>query len=246
MTEYKKGYIDRDFDAEPFASVVPAYSGRIYPRSDWRELLELQKQHRTSPLDHFLSAGCTVLNQRNTNFCWCAGVTGAVQVAYAMQGVDPVPHLSHTYPAALGMKFRNKGSWGINAVRFINEYGLPTVEHYPEGVISRSKTQGDAVKASASKHSIVTFEEIESRNFDAAISTLLCPIAPSPVSCGFSWWGHLVFAAAAVYRNGEWGVEIVNSWSDKWKNKGRTQLFGAKAVAHEYIAVRAAEVTASE
>jgi len=246
VSEYQRGYIDRDFDAEPFASVVPAYSGRIYPRSQWRELLELQKKNKTSPLDHFLSGNCKVLDQKKTNYCWCAGVTGAVQVAYAIQGVDPAPHLSHTYPAALGKKFANRGGWGMEAVRYINEFGLPTVDHYPQGVISRSKTQGEAVKASAAKHSIVAFEEIESRNFDAAISALLCPISPSPVSCGFSWWGHLVFAAAAVYSNGQWGLEIVNSWSDKWKNNGRTQLFGSKAVAHEYIAVRAAEVTSDE
>ena len=70
MSEYQRGYIDRDFDAAPFASVVPAYSGRIYPRSQWRELLELRKKNKTSPLDHFLSGNCKVLDQKKTNYYW--------------------------------------------------------------------------------------------------------------------------------------------------------------------------------
>ena len=46
-----RGFIDRDFKAEPFASRVPAYSGKVYPRDQWRDMIEEQEKRSCSPYD---------------------------------------------------------------------------------------------------------------------------------------------------------------------------------------------------
>ena len=79
MSEFGTGFIDRDFDAEPFASVVPEYSGEKYPRDVWRDMIREQDKRDCSPWHTFKSANCPILNQRSSNYCWCFGLVQGVR-----------------------------------------------------------------------------------------------------------------------------------------------------------------------
>ena len=96
MSEFGTGFIDRDFDAEPFASVIPEYSGQTYPRDVWREMISEQDKRKCSPYHAFRSAKCPIFSQAKTNYCWCFGLVQGVAVALAQSGYDESPplHLS--------------------------------------------------------------------------------------------------------------------------------------------------------
>jgi len=246
MDEGSKGYIERDFVEQPFGSVVKPYSRRTHARDTWKDLLDLQQQNKTSALDVMKSAGFRSYDQRNTNYCWSFGVCAPVAVAMARSGHDPIPHLSASYVAGRVKGWRNVGGWGMQAVEGLLKWGCPTTDVFPEASRNRRLADTPKVKASASLHSIVKFEEIESNNFDACISALLDPIDPAcGVSTAFNYWRHLVFACQACWhRTKGWGIVIQNSWGPKWGDQGRKELYGSKAIAHEMIAVRSAKVKA--
>lgn len=247
MSEYGTGFIDRDFDAEPFGSVVPEFSGETYPRDIWRDLIKEQDDCKCSPYDAFMSAKCPVLSQAKTNFCWAFGLVQGVAVALAQSGYDETPplHLSASYPAQLYKNYRNVGGWAMQAVSAVREYGIPVVQVFPEALISRSKSQKQDVKKSAQKYGIAEYEEIPSRDFAAAFSCLIAPDC-SPVTLGLSWWGHLVLGIKGVYdmKKG-YGILIVNSWGQRWSDDGMQVLWekgSRNCIAQEYVAIKSAKV----
>lgn len=247
MSEFGTGFIDRDFDAEPFASVIPEYSGQTYPRDVWRDMISEQDKRKCSPYHAFKSASCPILSQSRTNYCWCFGLVQGVAVALAQSGYDESPplHLSASYPAQLYKNYRNVGGWAMQAVQAVQKHGIPTVQVFPEALISRSQSNRSTVKKSAQKYGIAEYEEIPSRDFSTAFSALIAPDC-SPVTLGLSWWGHLVLGIKGVYEEGKgYGILIVNSWGKNWSGDG-TQVLWEKGsrncIAQEYVAVKSAKV----
>jgi len=247
VSKFGTGFIDRDFDAEPFGSVVPEYSGQTYPRDIWRDLIAEQDERKCSPFHAFRSAKCPVFFQAKTKYCWCFGVVQGVAVALAQSGYDESPplHLSASYPAQLYKGYRNVGGWAMQAVKAVQEHGIPTVQVFPEALISRSQSQRQSVKQSARKYGIAGYEEIPSRDFDTAFSSLVAPDC-SPVTLGLSWWGHLVLGIKGVYEQGKgYGILIVNSWGKKWSGDGMQVLWekgSRNCIAQEYVAIKSAKV----
>ena len=247
MSEYGTGFIDRDFIAEPFASVVPEFSGETYSRDTWRDLIKEQDERKCSPYHAFKSANCPILNQSKTNYCWCFGLIQGVAVALAQSGYDESPplHLSASYPAQLYKGYRNVGGWAMQAVKAVQDHGIPTVQVFQEALISRSHAQRSIVKKSAKKYGIAEYEEIPSRDFETAFSALIAPDC-SPVTLGLSWWGHLVLGIKGVYEEGKgYGILIVNSWGKNWSRDGMQVLWekgSRNCIAQEYVAVKSAKV----
>lgn len=247
MSVSGKGYIQRDWNSEPFASVVPAYSGHIYPRDIWIDMIMEQDKKKCSPYDVFKSAKLPVLNQKSLNYCWCFCLVQGVSIAIAKSGYDCVPplHLSASYPAQIYKSFSNVGGWAMQAVKACMENGIPTVDVFPEATLSKSKCLSEEVKKSAKQHSIAEYEECESGDFKTAFSALIAPDA-SCVTLGLSWWKHAVLGVKPVYdKNRGFGIMILNSWGSGWSNNG-TQVLWEKSrkgcVADEYVVVRSAKV----
>lgn len=247
MSEFGTGFIDRDFEEEPFGSVVPEYSGETYPRDIWRDLISEQDKRNCSPFHAFRSASCPIFSQAKTKYCWCFGLVQGVAVALAQSGYDESPplHLSASYPAQLYKNYRNVGGWAMQAVKAVQQHGIPTVQAFPEALISRSQSQRQSVKKSAQKYGIAQYEEIPSRDFSAAFSSLIAPDC-SPVTLGLSWWGHLVLGIKGVYEKGKgYGILIVNSWGKSWSGDGMQVLWekgSRNCIAQEYVSIKSAKV----
>lgn len=232
------GFELRDYGVNPLGSYAAQFSGTRIPRSDWDELIEMQDRNESSPWHVHKSNKLPILSQATLPYCWMYGTVAGVMNRYGAQGIEPVPHLSATGPAAQGKQWRKSGGWAGEAIKYIEQYGIPTVATWPDHAFDRSLANNREQQADAAKHKIVEFREIESRDFDMAVSALLSPFNPCPVTLGLAWWGHLVCGLRVVkIAPGKYGIVIVNSWTEKWGDRGYAVLTEEKAIAHEYVVI---------
>lgn len=239
---YARGYIPRDYRAVPEFSQYQEYTGKMYPKSDWVELIELQKENKTSPYDVHKHNKVPVLDQGRYGYCWMYGTVACVLNRYAAQGLDPVPALNAHGTAALVKNFRNQGGFGVEAAKGIQKFGIPEFKVWPKFSNDRSLQNKASVKANSKKHKLVTFEELPRNAFEAVMSALICPIDPVPLTLAYSDWRHLVGGMRAVYRGSgrslDFGIEFVNSWTERYGEKGYGTRWGKKAVPFESVVVR--------
>lgn len=234
---FSRGYVERDFQRHRFGSYAAAYSGPVFPRSKWDDLMKMQEDNQSSPDHHRIASKVPILDQNGLPYCWMYGLVGAIMTGYAQTG-QPVPHLSATCPAAQGKNWKEEGGWAGEAIEYVRKFGIPTLDVWPEHSMDRNLPKQDSVKRSASLHGIVEFLELPSQKFDVAMSALLDPKNPRPVTLGLMWWGHLVYGCKAVkIDRSTYGIKIANSWKASWESNGCAVLAESKATAHEYVAV---------
>lgn len=234
---FGRGYIKRDYSRFHEGFYAPRYSGPVYPRNQWDDLSKRQDDNESSP-DHWrLKAEQPILDQNGYGYCWAYGTVAAVMTAYAQTGMK-IPHLSATSVAAIAKNWRDQGGWAGEAIAQIQKDGIAELNVWPEHSVDRSLPGRSAVQESMKKHDVVEFLELPSQQFEIAMSVLLCPKNPRPITLGLMWWGHLVEGVKAVRidRN-TWGIKIVNSWKRSWGENGCAVLVESKATAHEYVAV---------
>lgn len=232
------GYIDRDYTLRPEGFYAPRFDKQqIYPRSKWPDLAKMQEDNQSSPLHIHKQADIPVLDQNGLPYCWFYGVTAGMMNRYAFSGIRPVPHLSATATAARGKNWKKEGGWGGEAIEYIEKYGVPTVDTWPEHAFDRRYLTHE-MELDSQRHGIVEFEELPSQNFEALVSCLLDPINPRPVTLGLSWWQHLVIALRARFDGRAVIIDFVNSWAPTWGDGGFGTLSENKAIAFEQIAVK--------
>lgn len=243
----KKGYEPRDWDEYPEFTMHLPYSGRVFPRKEWPELIRLQEKNETSPWHIHVGNKIPVRSQGRYGFCWCWGTVNCVLNRYAAQGIDPVPDLNAHATAAMIKRYRNKGGFAGEATRGIEKYGIPTRDVWPDHSMDKRLENKPEVIESCKKHKLVTFQEFPRDDFDAVVSCLLDPVDPSPCTLALSWWRHLVAGLQVVRRDdGVYGIKIVNSWGTQWGENGYGVLWGEKAIPFESIAVRSVKATTEE
>ena len=234
-----KGYEPRDYRAVPEFSAYPEFSGVRVPRSEWKARVEHLNATKSQPY-HWHRRYCKIQNQKSTPYCWMYGTVACMLNRYAMQGVGYVD-LSPFAIAYRGKNGAMRGGYGVEACRYIQEWGVPTKEYFPEHKKDMSLWNSPEVKNSASKHKLVEFQELGRNDFEGVVSALIGP-DPCPVTLALSWWGHLVAGLGVAFRGDEVGLIFANSWGDRYKEGGLDGgygiLWGHKAVPFEAVAVR--------
>ena len=217
---------------------LASFSGRRYPRSDWKELMQLQEKHESSPWHAWKSAGIALKNQKSSSWCWTFGVAGAMQNRYAQQGMGDT-HLSAASVAGPITGYdKDQGGWGQYAVEHIQEFGIATKSTWPELSVNRKLKGSRAVVNDRFQHDICDFEMFDTYDLDSVVSALICPINPVPVTVGYTWWGHLLFANRATFVDGQIALWAINSWGSDWNGDGTVKLLGEqKCRPYESIAI---------
>jgi len=221
-----KGYIPRDFERSPFGVAAPMAEVPLLSRDLWTDEIEAMEQSESRLTDIIKLAGIEVKNQGQTNYCWINGVTFAVEVTRAVQGLPYVP-LS---PASVGCKiknFRNLGGWGVEGLEYVIEHGIVPEEHWPPNAQQRKYDKAGSWEI-AEDFKVLEWMDVEGYNFDLIMTILIELRLPVPV--GFNWWGHLVCAVdPVVLGRRQFGYRIANSWGTGWGENGYGILTERKA-----------------
>lgn len=235
---FGSGHIERDYAKHGLGTYASPTKQKVYARTQWDDLIKRQDDFNTSPYHHHIASNVEILDQNGYPYCWMFGTVAGVMNRYAAQGL-PVPFLSATAPAAQGKNYRQQGGWAGEAIEYIGRFGIPTVKTWPQHSLDPSLARDHEQQLEAKMHGIVRFEEVPQQAFEVAMSVLLDPDNPAPVTLGLMWWGHLVCGLRAVkIARDEYGILIVNSWKKTWGEGGFKVLTESKATAHEYVAIR--------
>jgi hypothetical protein len=235
------GGMQRDYSSAPFGSASRPSKQFQYTfesdRNKLRDRIQKADENKTTPDDWRISSDVPILNQGQWGYCWFFGPTGAMMTCYAMTG-GVVPHLN-AFPTAYRIKNgRNEGGWGEEALRGIEQYGVVEESLWPGLEAKMSNWDRQEVKANAALHKVTESLELPRRDILALVSVLTDPKNPRPVTVGYDWWGHLIYAVRAGWKDGRFVIKIVNSWDETWGEKGCAWLTESKAIASEQIAIQ--------
>lgn len=237
------GLIPRDYKTDPVGCSAEPFSGEVIDRRLWPRKIAEQKNLNSSPLGVHRRNKVPILNQASFKYCWCFAIVAGVMNRYAFQGInDPVDELSATAVAAQGKKFRNVGGHCSEAVSYVQTFGIPTADVWPNSMSNRRLARKRKTKESASKRNIVKFTDLGD-DWDAAISCLLAE-TPVPVSFSLPWWRHAVLGLQVDYLEGRpptdpnsYELTFVNSYGVDYGIKGFGKLNGVRSQGQEFIAV---------
>ncbi len=178
----------------------------------------------------------TLITRRNgtvliSGNCWINSPVYIMEVCQVVSG-QPVTILSPASGGARIKNFRNVGGWGREAVQWIHENGINTVQEWPANAIDRRYLTSANI-AVAKTRRIVEFIELRPRDIKQLMSLLLRRI---PVSGGFNWWRHQVSLIDPMWLDGRPALRPRNSWGMSWGDEGYGVLQGSKMLPDDAVA----------
>lgn len=247
---YDQEQMERDMKANPRRSMQHWFGDapsqiKEKPESDWDGLYEEQEAQQSS-LEHVRMRGnhgqmVPALDQNGQGFCWNYSVTGGATILRASANL-PYVRLSGHANACLIKGFRDEGGWGALGLDYAMKNGIPTVDFWKEKSMSQSNNTPE-MRANALENKISEDWSDQAQSpYDrqltrGQLATLL--FANIPVVVDFNWWSHSVLALRWVrISKGNWGLLILNSWTDSWENKGMSILEGSHAKPDGAVGMR--------
>ena len=235
-----KGYIERDYAEVPEFSAYNEFAGDRIPRSEWKERIEHLNEIGGQPY-HWHKRFGKIKNQKSTNYCWCYGTVAALETSMIMSGVSGIELNAHAV-AYKGKHGANRGGYGVEACRYIEQYGVPEIRVMPE--FTRTTKWSAEVQENAKLNGLADFSELGRSDFEGVVSALIGP-RPSPVTLAFSWWRHLVCGLGVAIKGDDFGLIIANSWGTRYSAGGLSGgygiIWGRKAVPFESVVARFAD-----
>lgn len=211
---------------------LSAYTGKIYPRSEWKDRIEERERNGRILSKLIRQKGIPTSNQNSTNFCWCYGVVSAINCARVWRNL---PYIEYSRESVCGpiKSYRNQGGWGVQALEYIVKNGLMPQELWPRYYYRNSQYNTPENLAIAAQHKVTEFLILPDDDFAAGISAL---IDDHPIAVGYNWWGHEVCAVdPVIIGTNSYGFRIWNSWSDSYGDKGMAILAESKATANDQV-----------
>ncbi len=218
-----------DYEYGEYAAPFP--DELLIDESEWEHRIKEMEQEKTRSSDLTRLAGLDCKHQSSTNYCWINSPVYIMEVCQVIAG-QPVTILSPASGGARIKNFRNVGGWGREAVQWIHENGINTVQEWPANAIDR-RYLTNANIAVAKTRRIVEFIELRPRDIKQLMSLLLRRI---PVSCGFNWWRHQVSLMDPMWLDGRPAARQRNSWGMSWGDEGYGVLQGSKMLPDDAVA----------
>jgi hypothetical protein len=241
----RHGAVPRDFSVDPVEMFASPHGMPLYPRSEWsaRIKVKVEQKSRLSDLRETMANGSwhRSLDQNGQGYCWFYSVTSTVMFARA-RDMMPYVRLSAHGGACKVKNFRDEGGWCGLGAKFVRENGVPSVEAWPEKSMSRSNDNA-ATWADAAKYKIVEdWVDLSAPVYDQNLTfeqVASCLLNNIPCAVDFNWWGHSVCALDLVeVEPGDFGLLIINSWTDQWGDRGMGVLRGARCKPDGAVATR--------
>jgi hypothetical protein len=132
-----RGLILRDMQQAPLGSSAPMFSRPLIARSEWGDRIAEKRKHKAMLSDIRNISGpnggmIPALNQGRDPWCWAFSPTSAATLARASAG-SPYKHLSGNAVGNMVTGFKVRGGWSENAMKFVQEKGVPETSYWPEG-----------------------------------------------------------------------------------------------------------------
>ena len=236
-----KGCVPRDFNVQP--RKMQAVNFPLIPQAEWSARIKEMEltQSRLSDIRMTGDNGSMIrsYDQNGQGFCWAYSTTAAATLLRAKTNSKHVRLSAHAVACKV-KNFVDEGGWGALSMEFIAKHGVPSEATWPAKSMDRGLDIA-ATWADAAKYRIAEgWADLDSQAWDrhltfAQVATLL--LSRIPVVGDFNWWGHSVCLMDLVETSpGQFGVRILNSWTDAWGDNGTAVLAGQKAIPDAAVA----------
>lgn len=251
--DHGRGYVERDYEQYPETMFQSPSEMFVIPESEWDARIE-QKDAEQSWLSDIRTIGnfgkvIPTIDQGPNGYCWGHSVTQAQILVRASMNLPYVP-LSAYAVCSIIKKGKNEGGWCGLAHEFMRDVGIPSTVFWPQ--LSRDlRLDTPAMRANAALHKVTEdWVDLMRRVWDKQLSfkqVVSCLLSNIPVALDFNWWAHSVAGLRVVkIERGSYGIEIWNSWGDRWGTAGTGILRGSKAIPNGAVALRSAPAYSRE
>lgn len=213
--------------AEPFPQEL------LIPRSEWQARIEEKKERKTRLIDLIRQAGLVCKDQASTNFCWINSPAYCQEVLRVAQN-QPLVYLSPASGGAQIKNYRNQGGWGREALQWISDKGLNTVDKWPANAIDRRYATAE------NREQALMYRTPEWMTLSTLDELISCLLRNIPVSGGYNWWRHQTTGLDALWVDGAIATGNMNSWSEAYGDKGYFVLQGRRMLPDDMVAPRVA------
>lgn len=240
-TGYGLGYEARDYQAYPLGGLKSSrnYAGPRLTTAERLERIAEKTAKKTWITDHCDRVGSKVKNQQNSNYCWIHAPVRGMEIWYVLTGQFH-PTLSAFYAGSRIKGGRNQGGSGIQGLEWLSEHGTCLESLWPS--MKFSGTVSEEVAASAARHQVTSFVDMDPRDYEAIWDSIICD---QPVTFGIPAMSHEMIGTKLIVEDGGILIVVDNSWGTGDGTNGRRILRGSTARFDEAGSIQAVEASAA-
>jgi hypothetical protein len=252
---FGRGYVPRDFTVDPPEMFSPPSEAVDMSLDEIAQRLKEQIASEASL--KFIRRRAVggkpmpALDQNGQGFCWSYSNGGVIMLTRARDG-QPYVRLSPHAVACKIKGFRDEGGWCGLSAKFARENGYPSEKFWPQKSMSRQYDTAETWANAALHKSDEEYVDLARPVYDQNLTkkqVLIQLVLNNPCSVDFNWWGHSVCALQALVRGNrtnytlsDFGLLILNSWTDQWGDMGEGELWDSKSVPDGAVCIRSSSV----
>lgn len=251
---FARGLVPRDMASFPVGAFAPPAEMKLIPRAEWSGRIKDMEANKSRLSDVRMTGmnGAMIpsLDQNEPNsrpprwgYCWFYGTAIAAMLRRASMN-QPYVRLSAFGGAYTVKGGKDEGAWGALSLEFAMKYGIPPESVWPNFArkpITNPASGGPIWDEAAKYRATDGWSELGDPVYDRDLTfdqMATCLLQRIPVVVDLMWWGHCVCAMDLVETSpGQFGIRIINSWSDSWGEKGVGVISGTKARPDNAVAL---------
>lgn len=191
------------------------------------------------------------LDQNGQGFCWAYSNGGVLMLTRARDG-QPYVRLSPHAVACKIKGFRDEGGWCGLSAKWARENGYPSEAFWPQKSMSRQYDKPETWENAKLHKTDEEYVDLARPVYDQNLTkkqVLIQLVLNNPCSVDFNWWSHSVCGLNALLRGNrttytlaDFGINILNSWTDGWGDMGEGALWDSKSIPDGAVCIRSSTV----